>query len=71
MIFLHKDEGLEIKLNWKERFLFFFRGSLKFEHKSSHDFYTHFMRLITDCIKKYGDSNKHGLVKPEEEVKTK
>jgi hypothetical protein len=71
MIFLHKDEGLEIKLNWKERFLFFLRGSLKFEQKSTHDFYSHFMKLITDAVEKYGDTTKHGIVKIDKEVKTK
>ena len=60
MFYLHTEEGLEIKLSWKERFLIFFKGIIKFNRKSSYQYYNHLMHLISEGFKKYGDAREHG-----------
>jgi hypothetical protein len=60
MIYQHKEEGLEIKLSWKERFMFLFTGVIKFNRKGSYQYSTHFMKLISDAVHKYGDAKEHG-----------
>lgn len=69
MKFDHKDDGLEITFSWKEIFNIFRTKKLKFNRKSSYMFYTHFMRLISEGIAKYGDTNEHGYVDEKEEIK--
>lgn len=71
MQFKHEEDGLKIEFSWKEIFNIIKYKSLSFNRKSTYMFYTHFMRLISEGITKYGDSKKHGLIKEDEEVKTK
>ena len=60
MIFIHDKDVLKIKLSFKERVKFIFKGYIKFNRKSSFGFYNHLMYLITEGMRKYGDAREHG-----------
>lgn len=70
MIFKHEEKGLKIEFSWKEIFNIVLHKSIKFEAESTYKFYSHFMKLISEAMAKYGDAKKYGQVK-DNEVKTK
>jgi len=63
MMFIHDKDGLKIKFSFKERIKFILKGYIKFNRKSSFSFYNHLMYLITEGIRKYGDTKEHGTNK--------
>ena len=62
MKYYFKEEGLEIKFSFKERLSLFFKGILKLNSYDSYKHSSMFMKLISDSIKKYGDSSLHGEI---------
>jgi hypothetical protein len=58
MNYIFKEDKLEIKLSWKERFLFFIKGKIVFDKRSAHDNAKALMRLVSESLIKYGDSTK-------------
>lgn len=63
MQYNYKEEGLEIKLNWKERLSLFFRGYIKMNIYQSYEHSSSLVKLGSEGIMKYGDSTKHGNLK--------
>jgi len=67
MKFIFKDEGIDIKLSWKERLTICFKGLLSFNRLESYKLNASFMKILADSTKKYGDSNEHGPIDPDKE----
>jgi hypothetical protein len=58
-----KEEGLEIKLSWKERLRFLFHGGINMNAYQSYEHFGALIKLASDGVMKYGDSSKHGKLK--------
>ena len=67
MRFYFKEEGIDIKLSWRERATIFFKGILSFNRLESYKLNASFMKILADSTKKYGDSNEHGPIDPDKE----
>lgn len=67
MKFVHKPDGLHIKLTWRERFRYFNTGVIRFDKKTSYAFYNHLVHIASDAFLKYGDAKKHGENKESED----
>ena len=60
MQFVNEEKGVKLKFSWKERFFILFYGLIRFNRKSSYEFYGHFMALISEGVKLYGSYDEHG-----------
>ena len=67
MLYIHTEEGLVIRLTWKERFIYFLTGNIKFNRKGSYQYYNHFLHVISKGLQQYGDVKEHGESKEIEE----
>ena len=62
MQYIFKEEELEIKLSWKERFMIFLKGCILMNRFDSYKHSTVLMKLASDAVKQYGDAKEHGEI---------
>ena len=71
MKFIHSEKGMSMHFTWKETLRILFTGKIFFDRESSYTAMNHFMHLIAEGIKTYGDVTKHGEKKIDDFVDTK